>query len=73
MRNASRLDQVMTLEHDADKADRRARAALVTDAPDFRSLHVTDRISGMIEDATDALMHSALCLRDHVLARATIR
>lgn len=67
------VDRVVTLEHDADTADRRARAALITDAPDFRSLHVADRISAMIEDATDALMHSALYLRDHVLARATIR
>jgi uncharacterized protein Yka (UPF0111/DUF47 family) len=64
------IDRVVSLEHKADEADRQARAALVTQAPDFRSLHVADRISATIEDATDAMMHTALCLRDQVLGRA---
>ena len=67
------IDRVVGLEHDADGADRSARAALVSGAPDFRSLHVADRISGTIEEATDALMHAALCLRDHILGQATMR
>ncbi len=67
------IDRVVGLEHEADGADRRARAALVTRAPDFRSLHVADRISETIEDATDALMHAALCLRDHILGQARMR
>jgi len=65
------VDRVMTLEHDADHAERQARATLITDAPDFRSLHVADNVSRGIEDATDALMRSALGLRDHILGRAT--
>ena len=65
------VDRVMTLEHDADHAERQARATLITEAPDFRSLHVADSVSRGIEDATDALMRSALGLRDHILGRAT--
>jgi uncharacterized protein Yka (UPF0111/DUF47 family) len=61
------VDRVATLEHEADEAERTARAMLVTEAPDFRSLHVADQISSAIEDATDALLRSALQLRDHIL------
>ncbi|HUJ64404.1 MAG TPA: hypothetical protein VLX59_02635, partial [Acidimicrobiales bacterium] len=61
------VDQVATLEHQADRADRAARAALVTDAPDFRSLYLADGVSRGAEDATDALLRSTLGLRDHVL------
>ena len=64
------VDKVMTLEHDADNADRLARARLITHAPDFRSLHVADTVSRNIENATDALMRSALGLRDHILGQA---
>ena len=61
------VDAVATLEHEADTADRAARAALVTDAPDFRSLYVADSLSRGLEEATDALLRAALGLRDHVL------
>ncbi|HEX9034815.1 MAG TPA: hypothetical protein VF834_23465 [Streptosporangiaceae bacterium] len=61
------VDQVATLEHEADSADRMARAALVTAAPEFRSLYVADGISRGAEDATDSLLRAALGLRDHVL------
>ena len=61
------VDRVVTLEHQADAADRAARAKLVTEAPEFRSLYVADSILRCIEDASDALMRSALGLRDHIL------
>ncbi len=61
------VDRVATLEHQADRADRVARAALVTDVPDFRSLYLADGVSRGAEDATDALLRSTLGLRDHVL------
>ena len=63
------VDRVMTLEHDADSSDRVARANLIAQSPDFRSLHIADSVSRGIEDATDSLMRSALGLRDHVLGR----
>ena len=62
------IDRVDSLEHEADENDRLARAALVTCAPEFRSLYVADGISRCAEDATDALLRSALGLRDHVLS-----
>jgi uncharacterized protein Yka (UPF0111/DUF47 family) len=67
------LDQVATLEHEADRAERTARAALVGQCPDFRSLHVSDLISRAMEDATDALSLSALHLRDHILGKVMAR
>ena len=65
------VDQVATLEHEADTADRMARAALVTEAPDFRSLYVADSVSRTAEVATDAMLRSVLGLRDHVLSRTS--
>lgn len=67
------VDRVATLEHDADTADRLARAALVTGAPDFRSLYVADSLSRGVESATDALRRSSLGLRDHVLRVLAVR
>ena len=67
------IDRVATLEHEADHADRLARAALVTDVPDFRSLYLADSVSRGAEDATDALLRSALGLRDHVLNALSAR
>ena len=48
-----------------------ARAALVTEAPDFRSLYVADSVSRTAEAATDAMLRSVLGLRDHVLSRTS--
>jgi uncharacterized protein Yka (UPF0111/DUF47 family) len=67
------VDRVATLEHDADSADRLARATLVTQAPDFRTLYVADQVSRGAEEATDSLLRSALGLRDHVLNVLSIR
>jgi uncharacterized protein Yka (UPF0111/DUF47 family) len=67
------VNRVAVLEHEADVAERTARAMLVTEAPDFRSLHVADQISRSTEDATDALARSALLLRDHVLGLMNLR
>ena len=61
------VDRVKTLEHEADVSERLARATLITEAPDFRTLYVADRVSHGMENATDALMRSALGLRDHIL------
>lgn len=62
------IDRLATLEHDADSADRTARAALVGAAPDFRSLYVADGVTRGAEEATDALLRSGLGLRDQVLS-----
>lgn len=67
------VDQVARLEHEADATDRAARAGLVSQAPDFRSLHVADLISCAMENSTDELAHAAYLLRDHILTQAAGR
>ena len=67
------IDRIEELEHDADRADRAARAAITVAAPDFRTLQVANDISRAVEDATDASMRSALQLRDRVLAEVITR
>ncbi len=67
------IDGVVRLEHEADDAERKARAGLVSGSPDFRSLHVADLISCAMENATDGLSHSAYLLRDHVLEQVAVR
>jgi uncharacterized protein Yka (UPF0111/DUF47 family) len=67
------IDRVVELEHDADHADRAARAAVTVSASDFRTLQVANDISRAVEDATDALMRSALQLRDRVVADVITR
>ena len=67
------VDRVATLEHEADRAERAARAALVAESPDFRVLHVADLVSRAMEDATDALALSAYRLRDHILGPVMTR
>ena len=67
------IDRVVELEHDADHADRAARAAITLEAPDFRVLQVANDISHAVEGATDALMRSALQLRDRILAEVITR
>ena len=39
------IDRVVELEHDADRADRAARAAITVAAPDFRTLQVANDVS----------------------------
>jgi uncharacterized protein Yka (UPF0111/DUF47 family) len=67
------VDRIVELEHSADRADRTARAAIVVAASDFRTLQVATDVSRSIEDSTDALMRSALQLRDRVLAEVITR
>jgi uncharacterized protein Yka (UPF0111/DUF47 family) len=67
------VDRVATLEHEADIADRTARAALVNEAPEYRSLYVADNVSRGVEDATDALLRSSLGLRDHILSALSVK
>ena len=67
------VDRVVGLEHDADRADRVARAAITIEAPDFRTLQVANDVARAVESASDALMRSALQLRDRVLAEVITR
>ncbi len=67
------VDRVASLEHDADDAERAARAAMIATAPDFRTLYIADNLARAAEAATDALLRAALGLRDHVLTLLSAR
>ena len=61
------IDRIAALEHAADDAERALTATAVRHAADFRQLHLYTAIGAKLEDATDALQHASLMLRDHVL------
>jgi len=66
------VDRVAALEHEADSTDRAARAGFVVEAPDFRSLYLADSVCRCAEGATDALLLSALGLRDRILEQLSV-
>ena len=61
------IDRVSALEHQADDAERALTVAAVEHAKDFRQLHLFTSIGARFEAAADALKHTSLMLRDHVL------
>jgi uncharacterized protein Yka (UPF0111/DUF47 family) len=62
------VDRIISLEHETDAAQRRVVGRLVEEAQDFRQMFVIDEIARHFEEAADALLRTALTLRDHVLA-----
>jgi hypothetical protein len=62
------VDRIVTVEHQTDEAHRRAQADVLHYPGDFRQWHLTNGIADKLEEAADALMHSALLLRDYILA-----
>jgi uncharacterized protein Yka (UPF0111/DUF47 family) len=61
------VDKVMTLEHDADDALREVKEVLAANASDFKQMQAVTEISKDIEQSTDALMKSAITLKDYML------
>ncbi|HTQ41482.1 MAG TPA: DUF47 family protein [Polyangiaceae bacterium] len=67
------VDRVVTIEHEADEAGRHAAAALMArEGIDARALVTALGVGQQLEAATDALMHAALTLRDHVFGAVMI-
>jgi uncharacterized protein Yka (UPF0111/DUF47 family) len=67
------VDRVVTLEHQADDAERHALASLMArQGIDPRALVSAQRVAERLEAATDALMHAGLTLRDHVFGAVMI-
>jgi uncharacterized protein Yka (UPF0111/DUF47 family) len=61
------VERSTQIEREADDAEREAaRAFLRAPAPDARPLIVASAIAHALEEATDALAHAALVLRDHL-------
>jgi len=61
------VDRLVAIEHETDAAEREATRALLSDVPDFRSLHLLSNLARCLEESADALARSALRLRDHLL------
>jgi uncharacterized protein Yka (UPF0111/DUF47 family) len=67
------VDRVVTIERASDDAERHAEAAVMAcESIDPRALVVAARAAEHLEGATDALLHAALTLRDHVLGAVMI-
>jgi uncharacterized protein Yka (UPF0111/DUF47 family) len=67
------IDRIITIEHNTDDANRKVKASLMRWATDFKQLHLFSDIAKNLEEAADALMRSALILRDYVLGEVMIR
>jgi uncharacterized protein Yka (UPF0111/DUF47 family) len=61
------IDRVVGVEHQSDDAHRRARASILTFPGDFRQWQLIIDMADHLEEAADALMHSALTLRSYIL------
>lgn len=61
------VDRIVTLEHRTDEVHRRTQASVLGYQGDFRQWHLTSTIADKLEEAADALMRSALVLRDYIL------
>jgi uncharacterized protein Yka (UPF0111/DUF47 family) len=61
------VDRLVAIEHETDAAEREATRALLSQAADFRMLHLLSSLARCLEESADALSRSALKLRDHLL------
>jgi hypothetical protein len=55
------------LERQADDAERALMATAIEHARDFRELYLFTKIGAKLEEASDALRHASLILRDYML------
>ncbi len=61
------VDHVITMEHQSDDAHRAVQAGVLPFEGDFKQWYLVDGVSERFEEAADALMRSALVLRDFIL------
>lgn len=61
------VHRITKVEHDSDQAQRAIKSALLAAESDARGLFVVAEVARNLEEAADALMHSGLVLRDHVM------
>lgn len=63
------IHRIMAAERQSDDAQRAVKRAVLARATDFRELYAFTECARNLEAAADALMHTALRLRDYVLGR----
>lgn len=61
------VHRITTVEHESDQAQRAIKSALLAAESDTRGMFVVAEVARNLEEAADALMHSGLVLRDHVM------
>jgi len=61
------VHRITAVEHESDQAQRSIKSALLAADSDARGLFVVAEVARNLEEAADALMHSGLVLRDHVM------
>ena len=61
------IHRIMATERHSDDAQRAVKRVMVAQARDFRELYAFAECARNLEAAADALMHTALQLRDYVL------
>lgn len=61
------VDMTDTIEHQADDAYRKVKAALINEARDFRQLHLFGEIAAKAEQGVDGVRKATMVLRDYVL------
>lgn len=67
------VDRTLTIEHQTDEAHRRVQAAIMTFTGDYKHWHLVNGIAGKLEEVTDALLRSAMVLRDYILSEVLRR
>jgi hypothetical protein len=67
------VDRTITIEHQTDDAHRRSHAAILDFPGDYKQWHLFTGVADKLEGAADALMRSALILRDDILGEVLRR
>jgi CHAD domain-containing protein/uncharacterized protein Yka (UPF0111/DUF47 family) len=67
------VDRTLTLEHETDAAHRHAQAGILSFAGDYKRWHLVNGIADKLEEVADALLRSALVLRDYILGEVLRR
>ena len=67
------VDRTITIEHQTDDAHRRSQAAILSFSGDFKQWHLFTEVADKLEGAADALMRSALVLRDDIFGEVLRR
>jgi len=63
------IHRIVAIEQQSDTVQREVRKALVSAAKDYRQAFVIAESAKKLESAADALMHTGMILRDHILAK----
>ena len=67
------VDRTLTVEHQTDEAHRHVQAAIMNFTGDYKHWHLVNGIADKLEEVTDALLRSAMVLRDYILGEVLRR